>query len=151
MLILWIRKYFIQISMISKVIEGHKSSSILPLTQPFPYWIVRWFPFPLQIVCISLSLSHSPSRSLFFSLSLTLSLSSSFALCKHLSTQKYDLKGHIRPHLCRVIFKNSQIFWSNYNLNLCSNGQLLSLFKARFSIKPSFRVGLKNWDWVLSY
>ena len=38
---IWIRKYFIFIRMTSNVIEGHKNL-ILALTQPFPYWMVRW-------------------------------------------------------------------------------------------------------------
>ena len=51
MLILWIDKYFIYISMTSLKVTKHHP--ILALTQPFPYWIVRWC-FPLQIVWISL-------------------------------------------------------------------------------------------------
>ena len=60
----------------SKVTKVHP---ILPLTQPFAYWMVRWC-FPLQIVCISLYL--------YLSLTLHLVLSPSFAPCKHLYTER---------------------------------------------------------------
>jgi hypothetical protein len=35
-----------------------------------------------------------------------------------MQTLIFILKGHIRPLLCRVIFNNFQIFWSNYNIIL---------------------------------
>ena len=124
--------------------------------------MVRWC-FPYQIVWISQSLSCF----LFPSLSLTLSLypflSPSFALCTHYSTHrkfvlyiyntnffhkmKYDLKGHMRPLLCRVIFESFQIFWSNYNFDLCSYGQLLSLLLRVYAIY----VLDFNWNFYKSY
>ena len=87
-----------------------KVHPILALTQTFPYWMVRWC-FPLQIVLISLS--QCPSRSLFLLLSSSLFCS----MQKIIWTQwnvfhkiKYDLKGHIRPLLCRVIEKKIRSF-----------------------------------------
>ena len=132
MLILWICKYFISIIMTSKAIEGHKSSSNFSFNTTLPYWMVRWC-FPLQILCISLSLTFylvlSSILFLFPSLYLTLSLSLSFAPCIiYLHTGQYVLKVYMRQLLCCVIFKNSQISWSNYIIDLRSYGQLLSLF-----------------------
>ena len=112
--------------------------------QPFPYWMFRWC-FPLQIVCISLSLTlHLVlSYPLFLLLSLYIPLYPLFfSMQIFIYTQrnvfhkmKYDLKGHMRPLLCRVIFKDSQVFWTNFNLIFRSYGHFLSLL---FFMKISF-------------
>ena len=73
MLILWIRKYFILISMTSMVIEGHKSSSKFNVNQTLPL-----LDGPLMLPppnCVDLSLSISFSLPLSFSYSLSISLS----------------------------------------------------------------------------
>ena len=81
MLILWISKYFIQICMPSKVIEGHKSSSNFSINPTLP---LLDGPFMLPSPnCVDLSLSILFSLSLSFSYSLSISLSSPyFAPCK---------------------------------------------------------------------
>ena len=126
MLILWIRKYFIWISVTLKVIEGYKSSS---------NFIVN---ASISKLCGSLSLIlhlvlSSPLFlifSLYIPLFLPLLLYTNINLYseKCFNKMKYNLKGHMRPLLCRKIFKNVQIFWSKYNIDLRSYGQLLSLY-----------------------
>ena len=120
--------------MTSKVIEGHKSSSNFSVSPTLPLMdgpLNRWcFPPKLCLFLSFFSLSISFSIPLSFSYSLSISLSTSL-FCS-MQTLIYILKGHMRPLLCRVIFKNSQIFWSNYNLDLRSYGQLLSLFNINF-------------------
>ena len=112
MLILWIRNYFIWISMTSKVTKVHP---ILTLTQPFPYWMGRWW-FPSKL-CGSLNLH----------LVLLLSLLIYAKINIHTKCEMFFF--HVRPLLCRarMIFKNFQIFWLNYNLALHTYGKLLSL------------------------
>ena len=86
--------------MISKVIEGHKSSSDFSVNPTLP---LLDYPLmlPSQIECISLSLfpSLSPTLSLYIPPYLPLLL-------------------HMRTFLCRVIFNDFQIFLSNYNLDI---------------------------------
>ena len=123
--------------MTSKVIEGNKSSSNFTVNQNLP---LLDGPMMLHAPnCVDLSLSHSPSCSLFPSLYISLSISLFCSMQKIIYTQRnvfhkinYDLKGHVRPLLCRVIFKKFQIFGSNNNLDLHSYGQLLSLFSWQF-------------------
>ena len=90
--------------MISKVIEGHKSSSDFSVNPTLP---LLDYPLmlPSQIECISLSL--------FPSLSPTLSPTLSLSIPPYL-----PLLLHMRTFLCRVIFNDFQIFLSNYNLDL---------------------------------
>ena len=89
--------------------KGTNVHPILALTQPFPYWMVRWrFP-PLNCVDLTLYLVLSFSYSLFISLFF-------------LYTQR------------NVFHKNL----SNYNLDLRSFGQLLSLFLNNFGSENYF-------------
>ena len=92
-------------------LKGHWRS-ILALTQPFPYWMVRWCFTPKLCVFLFLSIS------ILFSIPLSFSYSFSISLFCSMQTFIYILKGHMWPLLCRVIFNDIQIFWSNYNLNL---------------------------------
>jgi hypothetical protein len=83
--------------------------------------------------CVYLSLYIFLSLSISFSYSLPISLFCSMQTFIYTQINvfhkiKYDLNGHMRPLLYRVIFFNSLIFWSNYNFDLRSYGQLLSLF-----------------------
>ena len=44
---------------------------------------------------------------------------------------KYDLKGHVRTFLCHgevACFLDFQIFWPNYNIDLCSLGNFSPWF-----------------------
>ena len=117
------------ISMTSKVIEGQKFHPILVLTNPSPIgWSVDFLSpnyvdlslsisFSLSLSCLSFSPSifFYPSLSLFLSLSFSHSLtlfSLSFSLAYLMDVFiivyniKYDLKGHMRPLLSCVSFKN---------------------------------------------
>ena len=109
-----------------KVTKVHQ---IFALTQPFPYWMVRCC-FPLQIVRISLTLHLILSSPLFLLLSLYIPL----YLPLLLHALIYILKGHMRPLLCRVMFNNFQIFWSNYNLILTLTYVLMDNFLSLFLI-----------------
>ena len=91
--------------MTSKVIQGHKSSSNFSVNPTLPLMDGPLM-LPSQILFLSLSISFSIPLSFSYSLSISLSTS---LFC-------YILKGHMRPLLCRVIFNDFQIFWSNYNL-----------------------------------
>ena len=142
MLILWIRKYLIYISITSKVIEGQKSLSYFSVNPTFPI-----LDGPLMLSppnCVDLSTSFSLPVSFPYFVSIFLSISVFCSMQTLIYTQRnvfhkmmYDLKGYMRPLLCRVIFKNSQIFWSIYNLDLRSYGQLLSLFFINILADPS--------------
>ena len=106
--------------MTSKVIEGHKSSSNFSVNPTLPL-----LDGPLMLPppnCVYLSLSHSISFSLPLSFSYCLYISLSISLFRYIQkliyTQrnvfhkiKYDIKGHMRPFLCRVILKKFQIFY----------------------------------------
>ena len=108
--------------MTSKVIQGLKSSSNFSVNPTLPLLDgPSMLPSPY-----CLEFSHSPSLHLFslprlsFTLSLYPSLPPSFAW------------GHMRPLLCRVIFNNFQIFWSNYNLVLTLTYVLTDNFLSLF-------------------
>ena len=110
-----------------------KVHPILALTQPFPLMDGPLM-LPPQIVCISLFfltlhlILYSP---LFLLLSFYTTLYLSLLLYEKLI---YILKGHIKPLLCRMIFNDFQIFWSNYNLDLFLSKNYLSWAKNKKSI-----------------
>ena len=98
--------------MTSKVLESHKSSSNFSANPTLPLMLPS-----SNCVDLSLYLPLLPMQTLIYTQR------------NVFHKMKYDLKGQMRPLLCGVIFKNSQIFWSNYNLDLRSYRQLLSLFR----------------------
>ena len=110
-----------------KVIEGHKSSSKFSVN-PTLALCDGPLMLPLSKLCGSLPLFLSLTFHLVLSSPLLLLLPLSISLFFSMQTliytrrnvlhkMKYDLKDHIRPLLCRVISKNSPIFWSNYKLD----------------------------------
>ena len=101
---------------------SHKCSSNFTINPTLPLLDGPLILHSPNCVYLFLSLSISFSLPLTFSYSLYISLSTS--LFCFMQTLIYIFKGHTRPLLCRVIFNNFQIFWSNYNLDL----QILSLF-----------------------
>ena len=70
MLILWIRKYSIYVSMTSKVIEGHKIISNLSVNPTLPL-----LDGPLMLPALLLFISFSLPLSFSYSLSISLSIS----------------------------------------------------------------------------
>ena len=109
MLTLWIRKYFIWISMTSTIIEGHKSSSNFSVNPTLPLLNGSLLLPPLNCVDLSLylsltihltlHLSSSYSHSIFLSISLFCSMQTLFYTQRNVfHIMKYDLKGHMRSH-----------------------------------------------------
>ena len=117
--------------MTSKVIESHKSSSNFSVNPTLPLMDGPLM-LPSQIVCISLFLTlHLVLYSPLFLLPF-LYIPLYLPFCS-MQTLIYYLKGHMRPHLCRVIlmiFRSfDQITTLTYffNLNLRSYGKLFVL------------------------
>ena len=129
-LILWMHKYFTLISMTSKVIQGHKSSSNFCVNPTLPLMDGPLMS-PSQIVCISLSLTLH--LVLYFSYPLSISLSTSL-FCSMQTFLKVTW-GHFYVAWFLMIFRSfDQITTLTYfNLNLRSYGQIFVLtFKVRF-------------------
>ena len=116
MLMLWICKYFIFISMTSKVIEGHKSLSnfsvnptLLLLDGPLMLPSPNYMDLSLYL-SFSLTLHLVFSSPLFLLLSLHIPLYHPLLLNANITHEVYDLKGHMRLLLCNVFLKNLRSF-----------------------------------------
>ena len=107
MLILWIHKYLILITMTSKVIEGHKISSNFSVNPTLSHW---WF--PLQIVWISLSLFLSQKISFLLHL---VQIYVSFLPCYCLKASETNFYVF---SICWNLHLFPQVFWKIIGWNL---------------------------------
>ena len=104
----FMKRFLKKIIWMLKAIEGHKSSSNFSVNPTLPLLDGPLMLPPPNCVYLNLSLSILFSLPLSFYYSLSISLFCSMQT--FIYTQR-NVFHKMRPLLCRVIFKNSQIFW----------------------------------------